>query len=123
MPVQQSAIPEQATCGQPMLPRLRVALVVHTFEIGGIERHVARLASRLDRQKFRPLIICLARTGKAAQWIETDDVPVIELHKQPRNDLRVVFRLARTLRDERIDVVHSHNWGTLLETTLARRWA
>lgn len=123
MTLQQIADLETAT-EHPALGRpLRVALVVHTFEIGGIERHVARLASRLDRRRFQPLIICLERSGQAAQWIETGDVPVIELHKRPRNDLRLVFRLARVLRDERIDVVHSHNWGTLVETSVARRLA
>lgn len=108
-----------AAAGRP----LRVAYVVHTFEIGGIERSVARLASRLDRRRFQPLVVCLNRSGQAAKWIETDDVPVIELHKRPANDLGVVFRLARVLREQRVDIVHSHNWGTLVETSIARRWA
>src|SRR5579872_3258324 len=123
MPVQETATSEDTTQSAGLTRPLRVALVVHTFEIGGIERHVARLASRLDRRRFQPLIVCLARSGQAAQWLEADDVPVIELHKRPRNDLRLVFRLARVLRDERVDLVHSHNWGTLVETALARRWA
>lgn len=116
-PVPETVEPSQASSF------VRIGLIVHTFETGGIERHVAKLASRLDRRRFQPVIICLERSGAAAQWIETDDVPIIELNKKPRNDLGLVFRLARTLRTERLDVVHSHNWGTLLETALARRWA
>lgn len=101
----------------------RIGFVVHTFEMGGIERSVARLANGLNRERFLPVIFCLNRNGEAAQWITADDVKIVELHKRTGNDWRVVGRLARALRSERIDVVHSHNWGTLVETVLARRWA
>jgi len=74
----------------------------------------------LDPERFQPLVISLTESGPAAEWIRRDDVPIVELHKPPRNDLGVVLRLARTLRHHRVDIVHSHNWGTLVETTLAR---
>ena len=102
---------------------IRIAYIVHTFDVGGLERCVARLANHLDRDRFRPMIVCLARSGSAVGWIERDDVAVFELHKRPGNDLKAVGRLAEVLRTERVDVVHSHNWGTLVETTLARRRA
>ena len=121
--LEQAAGPEIANRRSAPAQPVRIALVVHTFEIGGIERHVARLASRLDRQRFQPLVICLDRNGAAAKWIEMDDVPIIELNKRAGNDPQVVFRLARTLRETGAQIVHSHNWGTLLETALARRWA
>src|SRR5579872_1878986 len=123
MPVEQSAIPESPAEAFVRARPLRVAFVVHTFEVGGIERSVARLASRIDRRRFEPQIVCLDRNGQAAQWLETDDVPIFELKKRAGNDLGLVFRLARLLRHERIDIVHSHNWGTLVETSLARRRA
>ncbi len=91
--------------------------------MGGLERCIARLANHLDRQRFAPMVICLNRSGDAADWITRDDVPIVELHKRPGNDVGVVRRLARALREHNVDIVHSHNWGTLLETTLARRWA
>lgn len=102
---------------------IRVAYIVCKFDMGGLERCVARLCNHLDRDRFIPMVICLERSGDAAQWIERDDVEIIELNKKPRNDLGVIWRLARTLREKQVDVVHSHNWGTLVETTLARRWA
>ncbi|MFH1920138.1 MAG: glycosyltransferase [Planctomycetota bacterium] len=101
----------------------RVAYVVYAFDMGGLERCVAHLANRLDRSRFGAMVICLSRSGSAAEWIERDDVQIIALRKRPGNDLGVIRRLARTLREHRVDVVHSHNWGTLMETALARRWA
>jgi glycosyltransferase involved in cell wall biosynthesis len=69
------------------------------------------------------MIICLNRSGDAANWIERRDVPIVSLHKAAGNDPRVIWRLAGELRRQRIDLVHSHNWGTLLETVLARKLA
>jgi glycosyltransferase involved in cell wall biosynthesis len=99
---------------------LRLAFIVHTFQAGGLERCVARLASRIDRSRFQPVIICLDRSGSAVDWLEAKDVPVFELRKRPGNDPGLVFRFSRLLRAERIQLVHSHNWGSLIETVLAR---
>jgi glycosyltransferase involved in cell wall biosynthesis len=84
---------------------------------------VARLLNHLDRTAVQPLLICLDRNGTAADWVQVDDVQVIELHKRSGNDPRVVGKMARLLRREGVELVHSHNWGTLVETSLARRWA
>jgi len=101
---------------------IRVALVTHSFDCGGIERSIAYLASYLPQEAFDPLIVCLTRSGTAERWL-TRPVTIVELHKPPRNDARVVLRLAALLRERRVDIVHSHNWGTLVETVLARRLA
>ena len=100
---------------------IRIAFVVHTFDMAGLERCIAHFVNNLDHSRYQPLVVCLNRSGSASQWITRDNVPIIELHKRPQNDLRVIKRLASTLREHRVDVVQSHNWGTLLETTLACR--
>ena len=100
-----------------------VAYVVHAFEMGGYERCVAHLANHLDRRRVTPAIICLENSGAAERWVKADDVEIVELHKRQGNDWRVIRGLANVLRQRRIDVVHSHNWGTLLETALARKLA
>lgn len=102
---------------------IRVAHVLHTFGMGGAERIAALLANHADREGFRPMIVCLGENRADGRWELADDVEVVALHKSSGNDPRVVFRLARLLRERGIDVVHSNNWGTLLETTLARRRA
>ena len=102
---------------------MRVVYVVHTFETGGLERCTANLCNLLDRSRFCPLVVCLNRNGAASDWIRAKDVPIVELRKRPSNDPKVVFRLAGVLRENAIDLVHSQNWGTLVETVLARRLA
>lgn len=98
-------------------------MVVHTFDVGGLERCAANLCRTLSAERFEPEIFCLHRSGTAAAWLAGQNVPVHELGKRQGQDWGVVRRLADRLRDRRIDLVHSHNWGTLLETVLARRQA
>lgn len=100
---------------------IRVGFVVHTFEMGGLERCIARLVNALDRERFASSIICLNRNGAADQWLERRGVPIVELHKRPGRDRNVVRRLAKALHEQQVDIAHSHNWGTLLETVRACR--
>jgi len=108
---------------QPATKRLRVAYIVCRFDVGGLERVAAHLVNGLDRSMFEPFIFCLERTGSAEHWLSNDQTRIIELNKRAGNDPKVVIRLAAALRENHIDVAHSHNWGTLVETTLARRLA
>ncbi|QEF99613.1 Putative teichuronic acid biosynthesis glycosyltransferase TuaC [Stieleria maiorica] len=101
---------------------IRIALVVHGFQNGGIERSITRIVNGLDAQRFEPVIICLDTTGPAADWLERD-VPVIEIGKRSGNDVLAVKRLADCLRQHQIDLVQSHNWGTLVESVIARKLA
>ncbi len=110
---------EDADVGGP----ISVAYLVYRFDVGGLERCVARLCEHLNRLQFRPMVICLEKSGAAADWITRPDVEIVELHKKPRNELGVARRLARILKEKRVHIVHSHNWGTLVETTVARRLA
>lgn len=103
--------------------RIRVAYVVHTFDMGGLERCVAHMCDLLDRARYLPMVICLGRNGAASNWIRSSDVRIVELKKRRGNDFGVALRLARVLRENCIDLVHSQNWGTLVETALARMLA
>ncbi len=103
--------------------RRHIAYIVHTFQMGGLERCIADLVNHLDRGRFQPHIFCLDRCGDAADWIKAADVPVEELHKHAGNDLRAVHQLGKLCQRHSIDLVHSHNWCTLVETMAARKWA
>jgi len=102
---------------------IRIAYVVHTFDTGGLERSIAHLVNGLPCYQFSPLIVCLNRNGAAAQWLDHSGVPIIELRKRSGNDWRAVCRMATVFKSRKVDVVHSHNWGTLVEASLAARWA
>lgn len=103
--------------------QLRVAFVVHGFGIGGLERSVSYLINHLDPSRFATTVISFTPDREAYQWISREGTKFHSVCKKRGNDLGLVSRLARILLEERIDIVHSHNWCTLVETFLARRIA
>jgi glycosyltransferase involved in cell wall biosynthesis len=108
--------------GEPFQVKIRLAYVVHGFEFGGLERCVANLVNHLDPVNFEPHIISLTCLGNAKEWVEAKNVNFVQLEKCTGNDLGVYRRLSNYLKAERIRLVHSHNWGTLLEVAVACGW-
>lgn len=101
----------------------RIAFVIWSLEPGGAEKVVIRLAAALDRSRFEPIVCCLNERGRFAPQVERAGVEVIAFGKRGALDLRMVRALAATLRERRIDVVHTHLWGANLWGRLAARLA
>jgi sugar transferase (PEP-CTERM/EpsH1 system associated) len=93
-----------------MAERINVFYVIWSLQTGGAERVVADLARGLPRDRFRPVVCCLNFKGRLAEEIEREGVTVHSLGKKPRFDPGALLRLARLMRRERADVVHTHLW-------------
>lgn len=104
-------------------PWSRVALVLTRLRAGGKEHCVVDLANALFDQGRHPIIVCLSAGGGLERKLRHRDIRVIWMNKAPGNDLRIPLRLARILRREAIDIVHSNNWGTMLECLMAAAFA
>jgi glycosyltransferase involved in cell wall biosynthesis len=91
--------------------RINVLLLVESMEVAGAEQVVLSLALGLDPTRFRPLVGCLVDEGPLAHELKRAGVPVFALGKRRGFDVSIVGRLVRVLRDERIDVVHTHVWN------------
>jgi glycosyltransferase involved in cell wall biosynthesis len=94
----------------PEPERIRVMYVIWSLQMGGAERVVADLARGLDRRLFAPLVCCLNFKGQLATELEAEGIPVFALDKRPKLDPRLVPRLVRLMRRERVQVVHTHLW-------------
>ena len=97
-----------------------VAQIVHSLEVGGMERVVSHLATRLTAP-FKPMVVCLTVKGHFAPMLEEAGIEVVALNKQPGKDLRLPGRLAKIFRERNIQVVHAHNSGPLFTGTLAAK--
>lgn len=97
---------------------IRILHVIETLDVGGAEIVVANIVNNM-LPPFYPAICCLIRKGPVAARIRSG-IEIIELGKAMEgNDYCIPFRLAEILRSLKIDIVHSHDWGTLLETAAA----
>jgi glycosyltransferase involved in cell wall biosynthesis len=86
-----------------------ILFVAHdTGVIGGAERQILELFKGLDRQRFRPVLVCLERGGPVARRAAEMGIPVHHILRRWRWDLSVPWKLARLARRERLSIVHGY---------------
>jgi sugar transferase (PEP-CTERM/EpsH1 system associated) len=100
--------------------KLTVAQVVNSLEVGGLEKVVVNLINHVDKDFFDPLLFCLrdggALVGDAHCGVET-------FGKTEGFSFTLPFRLARSFRRHKVDIVHCHNFGPVVYGAGAARLA
>ncbi len=74
---------------------------------GGGERYLELLIDRLDRARFRPLLIC-PEPGPFVEIMRGRGVPTTLVHLAPLVNPLALLRLAWLLRRERVTILHTH---------------
>jgi glycosyltransferase involved in cell wall biosynthesis len=99
---------------------LRVMHITDNLGAGGLEQVVVTICRTIDRSRFEPSVLCLSFKGALAARLDDIGVPVFELPRTPGRPNYFAFRsVARILREQRIDVVHTHNTGPFIDGGLA----
>jgi glycosyltransferase involved in cell wall biosynthesis len=89
------------------------------MQLAGAEVLVAETIRQLGA-RIEPTVFCLDGVGPLGERLRSEGVPVIPLGRRPGRDWRVVWRLARELREREIDVVHAHQYTPFFYAALAR---
>jgi glycosyltransferase involved in cell wall biosynthesis len=98
---------------------LRVCLLISSLEFGGAERQVIELARNFDRRRIDPIICTLSeQVPLVGDDAETRRILHI-LPKRGRFDLTTVPRLARLLREQKVDVIHAFLFDSEIAARLA----
>lgn len=86
-----------------------------------MERGLLNIVNYGRHDRFRHVIICLTEAGEFARQLRSPSCQVIELRKKPGNDVRLAARIAQTVRESGVMVLHARGWPTLIETAFAAR--
>lgn len=92
---------------------LSILHVVFSLEPGGMENGLVNVAKRLSPDEFKVDICCLERRGEFADRLP-DSSEVIVLNKPPGKSIYTVWKLIKTIRRIRPDIVHTHDLGPLI---------
>jgi glycosyltransferase involved in cell wall biosynthesis len=84
---------------------------------------VVNLATGLNPDKFERSICCIGPKGDLADLAENKGVQVFSLEKADGFQWRLIFRLRKLLKRQKVHVLHSHNAGFLLYGAPAARLA
>lgn len=99
--------------------RLRVLIVISNLGHGGAERQVIEIANNIDQARFDLHICSLSKHVPLAGFLKHRDTQLHIVSKNSQYDISVVPRLARLLKDLKIDIVH----GFLFDAEIASRLA
>ncbi len=102
---------------------LRVAHIAPAFGIGGLERMLVDFARRADTRRFEQNFVAIGADGPIGAELAALGRPVTALAKDDGFRPALVLRLARLLRERKIDVVHTHNAAGLFYGAPAARLA
>ncbi len=83
---------------------LRVMFVITSMPVGGAETLLVNLIRGLDRDRFSPSLCCLKELGPLGEQLAAE-IPTFHDLIACKYDLRIVRRLVRLFRSQRIDAV------------------
>jgi glycosyltransferase involved in cell wall biosynthesis len=97
--------------------KMRVMVLVSSHNIGGVETKLHYLAQFLDREKFQLTFLLIYPYYKAGEdsfrirkkhnaFFQWKDVETIELPMKHRYDVFLFFKVARIIREMRIDLLY-----------------
>lgn len=96
--------------------RLHVMHVTPGLRIGGLPRVVETLCRATDRSRFHVSVLCLRHGGPLADELRDGGIPVYNFEAGDGRTSYLTFRrVAKLLRRERVDVLHTHNTEPLLD--------
>jgi glycosyltransferase involved in cell wall biosynthesis len=114
--------------------RIKILYVIGTLDVGGTERQLVALVTRLDRRRFEPTVCCLTAGGPLETGLRDAGIPVTAIGfrgLRPSLGLNFIFRLpamlaelarfGRLVRREHPDIVHGFLfWAYVLAAPAAR---
>jgi len=85
--------------------RINLLQIVNGFAIGGAEKNLLELVRLIDRKKYRVVICSVGQGGPLQREFEALGFNVYVVTKKHRLGVSQVFKVAKIMRDERIDIV------------------
>lgn len=93
---------------------VRVMLLLHTMGYGGVETVLLNWVSHIDLTRFTPHLVCFSNPGATEQpFLDAAAAVGLAVRTIPWRRSKPVWEastaLVRLLREDRIDVLHTHN--------------
>ncbi len=101
------------------MKKIRLMQITHDLAIGGLQQVVVNICRTIDRDKFDISVLCLRDLGAFVPEVEKLGIKVIFIpQKENGTDYLSFFKVAKILRDKKIDVIHTHNTQPFIDGTI-----
>jgi len=104
---------------QPHSDKIRLMLITHDLALGGLQQVVINICKTIDRTRFEPIVLCLRELGEFTEEITNLGIKVLLLPQKKNGvDYLAFLKVAKILREEKIDVIHTHNTQPFIDGVL-----
>ena len=98
--------------------KINIAYIIPSLNVGGSEQKVIDLAIGLDKNKFNPIIITITKEGVLLSKAKEAHIPVFCVNKKGKLDIFVISRIAKILKQNKVDIAQVFTstgklWGRL----------
>ena len=93
--------------------RINVLFLIIQMEMGGSERVVYNLVSKLDRSVFQPFVAWFYGDKALTEYQELD-IPLFHIEKNRGFDLSAMKKVSRIIQDNNIQVINAHHFMTAI---------
>jgi len=99
--------------------RIKILQITHDLAIGGLQKVVVNICRAIDRDKFDVSVLCLRDIGAFAPELESLGIRVLYIpQKENGTDYFSFLKVARILKEEKFDVIHTHNTQPFIDGTI-----
>jgi len=88
--------------------KIKIIHIIGRLQMGGAERLLYDLCRKIDKQKFNVQVVSVHAGGTMQKFFKQAEIKVTNFHKTKRWDFAVVNQMAKFLREEKPDIVHTH---------------
>jgi len=93
--------------------------ITHDLAIGGLQQVVVNICKTIDRNTFDISVLCLRNLGEFVPEVEELGIKVFYLpQKQNGTDYFSFLKVAKILRQEKVDIIHTHNTQPFIDGTI-----
>ena len=100
---------------------MRIAHCIHGLGVGGAQQVVREITAGSDRSEFRYFVYCCVDGDTRPRIEETGATVRVLPRRLSKIDPAWVRGLARAMREDHVDLVHTHLFGDSLHGYLAAR--
>jgi len=103
-----------------MTRKIKLMQITHDLAIGGLQQVVVNICRSIDRNKFDVSVLCLRDLGEFTPEIEKLGIKVFLLPKKEKvTDYLSFLKVAKILKEEQVDIIHTHNTQPFIDGTIA----
>jgi glycosyltransferase involved in cell wall biosynthesis len=88
----------------------RLMIITHDLALGGLQQVVVNICNTINRDLFEPSVLCLRELGDYLPEIEKMGIKVYLISQKKEGvDYFAFLKVAKILKQEKIDIIHTHN--------------